>query len=222
MYGFANCGEAPALVGILICAGSILYIIFQLYFDWMHHHSHMKTTHQAYWTMIHLPFHIALVLLAEGGSQWAVWWRAMESFKAAEVKIDESVTKAMETLSTSEVVDALMTTAKEILYKYGSDVKEGGEDATRLSEAQTNILRIPDSFWGETWDEKDPVLLNWASNYLAVTGTVMNAIADAFDLSVPTEESSSDDNGWEHPELQALAMTTSRLELIVSSLAIRQ
>lgn len=211
-----TCVAAPALVGILISAGAILYIIFQLYFDWMHHHSHMKATRQAYWTVIHLPFHIALVLLAEGGSQWAVWWRAMESFQDADDKLHESVVEAMATLSTSDVVDELMSAAKDILKKYGSDVETGGEDATRLADAGANLLRIPDSFWGEAWAEADPTFVVWSNNYLSVTSTVMNAIADAFDLSVETEKSSSPDNGWEDPELQALAMTANRLKLIVS------
>jgi hypothetical protein len=203
-------------VGILICAGALLYIIFQLYFDWMHHHHHMKTTHQAYWTIIHLPFHVALVLLAEGGSQWAIWWRAMESFKAAESQLHEAVNEAMEQLSSSAVADALITTAREILNKYGSTVDEGGEDARNLLRAKNNINDIPDDFWGESWSDNDPTLMVWGQNYYGVSGTVMNAIADAFELSVPVDESSMDDNGFKLPELRALAMTSNRLELIVS------
>lgn len=207
---------APPLVGILISAGSILYIIFQLYFDWMHHHSHMKATHQTYWTMIHLPFHIALVLLAEGGSQWAVWWRGMEAFSDASTKIEEAVVEAVdESLSTSEIVDELMNTARDLLSKYGSDVDEGGQDANRLADAARNLLKIPDSFWTESTDPTDPNFINWSKNYLSVTTTVMNAIADAFDLSVEQEKSEKGTDP-EFPELEALAMTGKRLRLIVS------
>lgn len=202
-------------MGILIAAGGILYIIFQLYFDWMHHHSHMKTTHQAYWTMIHLPFHIALVLLAEGGSQWAVWWRAMEAFSDAGDKIQDTVFKAADSLSTAKVVEELMDTVKEILKKYGSDVDEGGQDANRLSAAATNLLQLPDSFWDKTWDDADPQFISWSKNYLSVTTTVMNAIADAFDISVEQDKSATKGTDPEFPELEALAMTMKRLRLIV-------
>lgn len=196
-------------------AGALLYIIFQLYFDWMHHHSHMNASHQALWTIIHLPFHIVLVLLAEGGSQWAVWWRAMEAFQEASTKMRANVFEAAESLSTSKVVDELMETVKDILKKYGSDVLKGGEDAARLAAAAAELREIPDSFWSQDWGSANPQFAKWSKNFLLVASTVMNAIADAFDLSVVDDKQpEGTDPGF--PELQALSMTGRRLELIVS------
>ncbi|KAF7557544.1 hypothetical protein G7Z17_g553 [Cylindrodendrum hubeiense] len=212
----ATASWSSAQFGIITSAAAIIYIIFQLYFDWMHHHSHMSALNQAFWTIIHLPFHVALVLLAEGSSQWVLWWRAIESFRGAENKLHDEVLEAIESNSTAEVVDTLNTTAHEILYKYGSDIAKGGDSGKSLNDTLTDILAIPDSFWSETdLEETDSTYQSWAYGYTKVSNTLVHAIADAFGLSVDIEdEKSSSESEFDNPELEAVKSTANRLVLI--------
>lgn len=178
----------------------------------------MSAVTQSLWTIVHLPFHIALVLLSEGTTQWAVWWRAVESFRAAQHRLFDSVQEARKSLDTSEVVEALQETAEKILKRYGSDVSEGGEDAEALEDAFEEIGDISDSFWA-TMPATDPDYPTWIENYVTVSSTVFNAISDAFDISVESEEDAATAaNSTVNPELQAVEKTGERLVLVVSVL----
>ncbi|KAH6981682.1 bacterial low temperature requirement A protein-domain-containing protein [Ilyonectria sp. MPI-CAGE-AT-0026] len=213
----ATASWSSAQFGIITCAAGIIYIIFQLYFDWMHHHSHMGALNQAFWTIIHLPFHVALVLLAEGSSQWVLWWRAIESFRGAEAKLRKNTLEAIATNSTAKVVHALNTTANQILYKYGSEIAEGGDDAKPLNQTLTKILNIPDSFWSEApWEETDSTYQIWANTYTKISNIIIHAIGDAFGLSVEKDSKtkSLDANELDRAELEAVRSTADRLVLI--------
>lgn len=180
----------------------------------------MGALNQAFWTIIHLPFHVALVLLAEGSSQWVLWWRAIESFRGAEAKLRKNVLEATETNSTVKVVHALNTTANQILYKYGSEIAEGGDDAKPLNQTLTKILNIPDSFWSEApWEETDSTYQIWAGAYTKVSNIIIHAIGDAFGLSVEKDSKtkSLDANELDRAELEAVRSTADRLVLIVSN-----
>lgn len=176
----------------------------------------MKAFNQAYWTVVHLPFHIALVLLSEGASQWAVWWRAMESFSEAEGKLLESVEDSIGSEHTSDVVKALQKTTYSILEEYGSDILDGGKDADDLEETFKKLKdNIPDDYWSDTDDSSDKILEMWAEGYAAISSTVINAISDAFDISVIEEEKSTVSAAWDEEEREAVGRTAKRLWLIV-------
>lgn len=183
----------------------------------------MKASQQAYWTIVQLPFHISLVLLSEGGSQWDVWWRALESFHDAKTQLTDPLQeKAMECtktcMTTSGVVDEL------------------------LDKAFSALGKIPDQFWdGGVTNSSDPNYDNYLSGSATVLSTVMNAISDAFDISVDEKmnpASPTDWNGagfntfgipahdqatpvtstdWDKAELAAVDRTVKRLLLIVST-----
>lgn len=214
----ANNLLAPALVGVIICSAANLYITFLLYFDWMHFHRCMKAVHQAYWAVIHLPFHIALVLLSEGSSQWDVWWRAIEAYRDAKEKLKEVTEEtADDTMSTSSIVEALRDKAFEILEKYGADTDEGGPDMRSLNEAFSTLGRIPDEFWDEGMeDSSNPSYESYLEGSTTVVSTVMNAISDAFEVSVEDNAKTVAPTEWDTAEIEAVERTTQRLVLIVS------
>jgi hypothetical protein len=211
---------AAALVGIIVCAGAQLYITFQLYFDWMHHHSEMSSIRQSLWALLHLPFHIALVLSSEGGSQWIIWWKGIETFRYVDEWLAKAVTKAMESASTEKIVEALKETTYEILEKYDSDVADGGEDAEPLENAFDAIAELPDSFWGETiMDESNPTTIEFFKNLGAITNSVVNAVSELYGLSSAEGETqtASTSQDWNNAEAQAVIRTETRMVLIVSS-----
>ncbi|KAH7157320.1 bacterial low temperature requirement A protein-domain-containing protein [Dactylonectria estremocensis] len=218
----ASASWSSAQFGIITCAAGIIYMIFQLYFDWMHHHSHMGAINQTCWTLLHVPFHIALVLLAEGSSQWVLWWRAIESFRGAESNLHKNAMEATELESSSKVMHALNKTAQEILYRYGSDIAKGGDSARPLNETLTTLLAIPDSFWNqddlEDMEDTDSKYYQiWIQAYSKISNTVVHAISEAFGLSVENDydrSAESESNTLANVELEAVRATASRLVLI--------
>lgn len=179
----------------------------------------MGNATQAYWALIHLPFHIALVLLAEGGNQWVVWWRSLEAFHMAGDKLDSVAVDAINTGKTAQVVDALKEAAKKILKDYGASIEDEDGDTKYLNKALDTISKIPDQFWNQTNPpSSDPNYKSWVESYLTISSTVLNTVSDAFGISVEMDEKpNSGDENMGTMELEAVNMTITRLRLIVSS-----
>ncbi|CAG9976777.1 unnamed protein product [Clonostachys byssicola] len=215
---------APALVGTLFSAGAIIYITYQLYFDWMpheHHHPHMTPWRHAAWTLIHLPFHAVLVLLSEGSSQWAVWWRAIESYGEVEAKLEASVNDNIAnggSTRSSKVAEALKDTAYSIMKKYGSDPEDGSNNSQDLDAAFDDIKGLPSSFWDRGMkNSSDPNYRTWVDSYLGVSRTTMNSVSKAFGLSSEDKKDSSTTD-WKSAELAAVNSTSVRLHTIFAYL----
>ncbi|KAH7305207.1 bacterial low temperature requirement A protein-domain-containing protein [Stachybotrys elegans] len=209
-------GWSASLIGIILSAACTLYITYQLYFDWMHHHSHMPVIHQAFWTIIHLPLHIALVLLVEGGSQWSVWWRAIEAFRETQNHLFSSMTEAMTSEKTSAVADALRTTATHILKQYGGYVDEDLNLSVILDEAIDSLMMVPDSFWGNPHAETSPEVYRiWYEAYTTISSLTMTQISDVFELDVDeSKQFSSLEYAWDAAEQEAIKRTLDGLLLL--------
>lgn len=120
----------------------MIYILFQLYFDWMHGEDEsMSKRHQVWWASLHLPFHIALVLLVEGANKLFIWWRVRESAASAEKSLYSLVVQG----DTSEAVaKKLWKVIKKYLEK--TPPKDVLEAYQGINETITHVKGIPDSF----------------------------------------------------------------------------
>ncbi|CAH0057568.1 unnamed protein product [Clonostachys solani] len=217
---------SPALIGTLFSVGALLFITFQLYFDWMHHHNHMAPWRHAIWTFLHLPFHAVLVLLAEGSSQWAVWWRAIEAYREAEYKLQKSVTNSLSNTTASSissaVADSLKSTSYYLMKKYGTDMEDGSKNTNDLDAIFDEISKLPKTLWTQDIeDSTDADVQSWIDDYLGISRAVINSISEAFGLSV---EASSKKSGasasWEDAELAAIEATNRRIGTIFTYLFI--
>ncbi|KAK3312979.1 hypothetical protein B0H66DRAFT_631891 [Apodospora peruviana] len=92
-------------IGVLTATVALIYVIFQIYFDWSwpvdkikglvgfhqqpqrqqldHPPSYEEQTRStkisAYiWNLVHFPFHLVLVLIMEGATQFVLWWKIVE------------------------------------------------------------------------------------------------------------------------------------------------
>ncbi|VUC27326.1 unnamed protein product [Clonostachys rosea] len=210
---------SPALIGILICSAAILYITFQLYFDWMHHHNHIAPIRQAFWTIIHLPFHASLVLLAEGGGQWGIWWRATESYNEAGNKLLKVVKDILEDtpVKSADVADGLHDAAFDIMKKYGADVEEGSKDIQGMEEVFKNISSLSDSLWVKGDESED--YQTWIDGVLSITTSVFNSISKAFGLVIQKKEKQTATSvNWQDAEMAAIQQTQERQELVFTYL----
>ncbi|KAL3420975.1 hypothetical protein PVAG01_07420 [Phlyctema vagabunda] len=65
------------LTGTVMSAVTLIYFIYMIYFDWMNR-DHFGSIRQEIWAFLHFPFHLALVLLVEGTTQFILWRKVVE------------------------------------------------------------------------------------------------------------------------------------------------
>lgn len=65
--------------GIFVSAVAITYFIYLLYFDWMNHKD-LHGYRQIIYSLLHFPFHAALLLLGAGSGVFIKWWQAVSNF----------------------------------------------------------------------------------------------------------------------------------------------
>ncbi|KAI5860002.1 hypothetical protein GGS23DRAFT_257914 [Durotheca rogersii] len=171
---------SPSLIGLVTSATALIYIIFQLYFDWMHDEHSMSKRHQVWWAALHLPFNIALVLLLEGASQFIVWARIAESTRAAIAKVVEVQYTLPERFTSQQISDALAGVVEPFLKKYQPyDVLETWNDVHEIFD---NIADIPNSFWEQNLPSDDPLAVQWRDDLSELVNTMVNAVYNAFDI----------------------------------------
>ncbi|OTA59311.1 hypothetical protein K449DRAFT_397599 [Hypoxylon sp. EC38] len=179
---------SSTLIGLVTAGTALIYIIFQIYFDWMHDEHSMSKRHQVLWTSLHLPFHIALVLLLEASSIFVVWARVLESINAALLKFLSVEAKFSEDTTSEEASEALANVIQPFLKKYQPlEVLETWES---VNETLEDIAKIPNSFWGDPLADNS-TLNDYQSDRAELMNTMINAVYNAFHLNPPEEEDES-------------------------------
>ncbi|KAI5865627.1 bacterial low temperature requirement A protein-domain-containing protein [Durotheca rogersii] len=188
---------SPALVGIIASAVALAYTIFQLYFDWMHEDGGSGEIAHYLWVMVHLPFHITLVLLVEGGNQFIVWRRAIEAIDSAAETLSSAAAKgfhqqlpgaAAAPVNTSQVVGALRGPVTALLSAYRPENET--ETWAQVREAFDNMAEIPDAFWG-VYEELPRTSLakqRWLDSLSTIVSAVFDGISSAFDIHEAEDE----------------------------------
>ncbi|KAL7625201.1 hypothetical protein AAE478_004416 [Parahypoxylon ruwenzoriense] len=174
---------SPALVGIIASAVALAYIIFQLYFDWMHEDGGKGRIAHYLWVLLHLPFHITLVLLVEGGNQFIVWRRAIEAIDSASDTLSNAA-KGFQgsAVNTSQIVGALKIPVMKLLHSY--EPENETETWSQVYEAFDDMSEIPDEFWGSYLElsRANPMKQRWLDDLSKVVSAVFNGISDSFDI----------------------------------------
>jgi hypothetical protein len=219
-YHDLNCYTGSSLIGIVTSATALIYIVFQLYFDWLHHgeHAAMYEKHQVWWASIHLPFHIALVLFLEGVNKFVLWRRILESIQLSTSKL----LKFADALDTDEVITsedvskAIGDFVYSFLKKYKpADVLETYEGVGKTLE---DIATLPDSLWVDAdVQSNDPDMTHFVNDVSELMGAMINSIFYAFGFEY-TEEVAADAKATnpEYLQLELLASIQQRFGLIVS------
>ncbi|KAI1470912.1 uncharacterized protein F4812DRAFT_419442 [Daldinia caldariorum] len=197
------------LIGLVAAGTALIYIIFQLYFDWMHDEHSMSRRHQVMWTVVHLPFHIALTLLVEGANQFIVWARILETSNAALSKVVDLQSKFVD-MTSKEVSEKLASVIKPFLEKYQpADVEETMDS---VNETLEHIADIPNSFWKEGSTPDSSTLVHYQNDLIDLMNTMVNAVYTAFEIEPPEGE----DNGPkpEYWQSEAAVAVAKRFRLV--------
>ncbi|MCJ1474324.1 hypothetical protein MMC13_002982 [Lambiella insularis] len=65
------------VIGMIISSVAIIYFIWMLYFD-QEETTHVGTLRQQFWTILHFPFHITVLLVVEGLNRLSVWTKILD------------------------------------------------------------------------------------------------------------------------------------------------
>ncbi|KAI0158437.1 hypothetical protein BJ166DRAFT_303595 [Pestalotiopsis sp. NC0098] len=175
-------GWTSATIGVLICAIALMYVFFMIYFDWMEHH-HLKGWRQLGWSILHFPFHVALLLFMEGATQFMIWWKVHEVTAYAD---DQFVTlldrlSAGDVYITSDLVtDRLNGTIQDIFSVYPPTYTL----TTERSEWLLNDIKaLPQEFWDRpTIDAYPDLLQRWLNDLQELLYTVTNSLFVNFNI----------------------------------------
>ncbi|KAJ4319634.1 hypothetical protein N0V84_006270 [Fusarium piperis] len=177
--------KASALFGLIACGAAILYFTFQLYFDWMDHHSHMSPIRQALWTILHLPFHIAIVLTVEGSGQWITWQRTWEAINEAVLSVTTGLTKALDSgMGGQDLVKELAGALDKTYETYTFSVKT----VNTMNSELAKLAEFPDSVWKSFATNLDANNLTAndtaiAESLATIYSSLMNAISNTYGLT---------------------------------------
>ncbi|KAJ4212861.1 hypothetical protein NW759_011502 [Fusarium solani] len=180
---------SSALFGLIACGAAILYFTFQLYFDWMDHHSHMSPIKTALWTILHLPYHIAIVLTVEGSGQWITWRRAWEAMNEAIFSLTAGLIQGASSGKGGQgVYDAVV----EALGKSYDTYTFSAKTISTMSGELDKLPAVPDSYW-ESFDY-NRLLNNPTANDTDVGGIIAtlqlsltNAVFNTYGLTTSSK-----------------------------------
>ncbi|KAK3345802.1 hypothetical protein B0T25DRAFT_633497 [Lasiosphaeria hispida] len=208
----------PQTVGVLTATVALIYIIFQIYFDWswpadkikrvlgvqqidqdQEEQSSRAKISAYFWSIAHFPFHLALVLIMEGATQFVVWWKIVElidyvsneflfAFRLAESDTSTNIAASM--------VHHLNDTVNYIWAQYPRDLLVSHFHREQLlktiggfKDAHLRDFPTPDKLEG------NPEFQPFIEAFRALKITTLNSILKNFNI----EEIS--DAGWQdHPE----------------------
>ncbi|OTA99764.1 hypothetical protein M426DRAFT_251883 [Hypoxylon sp. CI-4A] len=178
---------SPTLIGLVTAGTALIYIIFQLYFDWMHEEDSMSMSkrYQVWWTSLHLPFHVALVLLLEGVGQFILWARIVEDTTSAIRKVASATAGFDDDVTSEEVSETLGNVVRSFLTEYPP--AEIIETMESVNETLEHIAEIPNSFWDSDPSSDDSTLLHYQSDVAELMNTMINAVYTFFGTE-PAEE----------------------------------
>ncbi|KAI1503799.1 hypothetical protein F5X99DRAFT_374463 [Biscogniauxia marginata] len=182
---------SPDLIGIVTSATALIYIIFQLYFDWMHEEHSMSRRHQVWWSAVHLPFHIGLILLLEGGNQFVIWARINESIQGIVYKVVGVFDSLPSTPTSEEVSNALGDLVYGFLSKY--QPANPIETYESVRDHLDEIAELPDSFWMDSGKQDESLMASFKQDLEEVELAMVNAVYAAFEIEA-TEEAGAKGN----------------------------
>ncbi|KAI3401179.1 hypothetical protein diail_325 [Diaporthe ilicicola] len=192
---------SPQMLLIFVSGIAMVYLIFQIYFDWMHP-NRMTSWPQTAWALLHLPFHFALLLVMEAMNQFIIWWRLLELISQSAVDIFDVLSTLPAVPTSQQVALKLNETITRVLETYPAQ-----EDRTLVVDGvmQTlqNVSRLPDELWEELLSKTGQVnesfvssgakadsLREFEGDLVQLFSTTIDTIFSNFELE-PFEEKST-------------------------------
>ncbi|PON22882.1 hypothetical protein TGAM01_v208137 [Trichoderma gamsii] len=134
-----------ATIGILTAGVATTYMLFLIYYDWMKT-AYLPPLRQIIWTLLHFPFHLALVLFMQGFTQFIQWSKVIDVINHLSVNWIVEDPRALEDTTSVEVQKNITEELNEFFELYHPEYSDTND---LISDALANITDIPNSFWSK-------------------------------------------------------------------------
>ncbi|KAK8103614.1 uncharacterized protein PG998_010647 [Apiospora kogelbergensis] len=204
--------------GIFVSAVAITYFIYLLYFDWMNHKD-LHGYRQIIYSLLHFPFHAALLLLGAGSGVFIKWWQAITPISLYDGEMLDHIRQIVErsesdikrqylTDKSTAIAEGLLNITLEINRTYPIQYLKAWE---AFYEAGNITQRIPNSFWNST---SGAVFNKWYPRWEYARDkhafSVYNVILTTFKLNPAQDEAEKGDYRLGLPKYAIQVETTFR------------
>jgi hypothetical protein len=138
--------------------GFIQYLLWVLYFDQIEH-DRFGSIRQQIWAILHYPLHVAIVLTAEGSTQFITWWIAVEhlNYLGKGLDLDTQIYNR----STTAFVNAVNCTLYDFNYRFKKEnIPDYNSNLTLIQNLDITIPDDNDQIMPNVFDIFDS-LTNW-------------------------------------------------------------
>ncbi|KOS23200.1 hypothetical protein ESCO_004011 [Escovopsis weberi] len=181
----------PTIIGIVTAATATVYFVFLIYFDWMRIHN-LPPWRLQLWSLLHLPFHLALVVFMAGFEQLIVWSKIVETFNHLGgnwILWDKPALLKTTSLQVSKNITDVTTQFFSIF------PPKDPEMSMAVHEAIVNITTLPDALWSRLAKFEE-------NNDASVFGNTTSAAKDLYEI-VTVILSSMSNSVFESFEIEA-------------------
>ncbi|KAH7160951.1 hypothetical protein EDB81DRAFT_332783 [Dactylonectria macrodidyma] len=208
-------------IGIVTAAAATIYCVFLVYFDWIKT-SYLPTFRQQIWSILHFPFHLAMVLFMQGFTQFIIWSKIMDTLSTLSLdSVFDDVDKLAKA-TTEVVVDSLYTMINKFFEDYPPKYTATIDN---VQWAVGNISLLPDSFWPDlatyitTLDDNDVTnetqFYDFFSNFMNMSTSMENSLIETFGIDLVEEVTDANKNVTESGlESEVNAKMWARFDLV--------
>lgn len=212
-------------IGIVTAAAATIYCVFLVYFDWIKT-SYLPTFRQQIWSLLHFPFHLAMVLFMQGFTQFIIWSKIMDTLKTLELNSVFDDIDSIKQATTDLVVDSLYTMINKFFEDYPPKYTATIDN---VQWAVGNISLLPDSFWPDlatyltTFDDNDITngtqFYDFITNFMNMSTSMENSLIETFGIDLVEEVTDANKNVTESSlESEVNIRMWARFDLVVSIL----
>ncbi|RDA94223.1 hypothetical protein CP533_0626, partial [Ophiocordyceps camponoti-saundersi (nom. inval.)] len=211
-------------IGLVTAAVATIYFIFLVFFDWMRSRLYLPSVRLQFWAIVHLAFHLALVLSLQSLTQWLIWSKVWTQLRIYGNVIDPDNDFA--NVTSDDVSNMLNSSVNAFLRMHPKSVDDDARET--INTALEKIITIPNSFWPKTpnqtyWDmlKDSGNSTDWVTykSSTEIIGTTLdNILIKAFDIDVEEDvrnhgvKASDESNGGLF-QIEVLEKTWSRCKL---------
>ncbi|RDA83517.1 hypothetical protein CP532_4151 [Ophiocordyceps camponoti-leonardi (nom. inval.)] len=214
----------PITIGLVTAAVATIYFIFLVFFDWMRSKLYLPPVRLQFWAVLHLAFHLALVLSLQSLTQWLIWSKVWAQLRNYGNVIDPD--NDFVNVTSLDVSQMLNSSVNAFFRLHPKSVNEDGRET--INNALEKIITIPDSFWPKTpnqtyWDmlKNSGNSTDWVTykSSTEIIGTTLdNMLIKAFGIDVEEdvrqhETQLSDESNGGLFQIEVLDKTWSRCKL---------
>ncbi|KFH43697.1 hypothetical protein ACRE_055110 [Hapsidospora chrysogenum ATCC 11550] len=131
------------VIGIVTAATATVYFMFLVYFDWMRY-SHLPAWRQQLWTVLHYPFHLAVIIFSQGFTQFIIWAKAVDVLENLNISSILDSPEALAAATSEQMEGTLQKVIDDFTQLYPFTYYDSW---TTVNDALANVTELPDEIW---------------------------------------------------------------------------